>query len=224
MTHIPRSRRRPSFVYALGERTPGQRALNALVNRYEQAFADRDRAEMARLRRALRYSLADFERRDGDEHSRPEWIRPVMRANVLACLGRLEDALAEELRGEGQARCILADDPEDAMARVLLAKSRSNVSDHLRRLGRPAEAVAAAREAATLWPENPGVVVNLAMALYRDGRPQLCGPIFHDLIAAARLDDPTDIVRAHALFEGELRDMTDVPEVRRLLASVGTLR
>jgi hypothetical protein len=218
--------RRPSFVFAPGDSTPAQRALIALVNRHEQARAHSDRDERRRLRPAIDYALEDFVRSGGDGHPYPQWIVPVMQATVCAVYDDLEGALGYEKAGEAVARDILAQagDKDGARARSacrLLARSLSNLSDHYRRLDRPSEAVTAGREAVLLWPENDAIVVNLAMALYRDGQKGLCGRLIRKLLASADLSDPTSVLRACALFEEELQDMKDdVPAIRQLLDAV----
>ncbi len=186
--------------------TPMQREITALINDYHQAVADDDEAAMADVRARILADLDDFDDTEGDGHVYPRWICPVMRANAHSAFGELDEALRWERIGAEHAEI----DRHKAI-------SANNLSDHHRRLGNHPEAIDAARRAYELWPENDGVIVNLAMALYQAGRKAEAGTIIDRLAALAGATEKTGILGAHLQYEEELREMADLPEVQRLL-------
>ncbi|MCA9310847.1 MAG: tetratricopeptide repeat protein [Phycisphaerales bacterium] len=189
---------------------PMQRAITALINDYHQAVANRDAGEQAELRRRILTQLEEFDATAGDGHAYPDWVRPVMRANALAAFGELDEAIRWETRGAAAA--------EIDMHKAI---SANNLSDHFRRLGDHAQAIACAREAYQLWPENDGIIVNLALALYKAGQKTAAGAILTRLAAVSPPGDDRSILDAHLRFEEELREMHDLPEVRELLSRAG---
>ncbi|MEQ8850682.1 MAG: hypothetical protein RIB32_02755 [Phycisphaerales bacterium] len=182
---------------------PMQRAITALINDYHQAVADRDEARQEDVRSSILTQLEAFDACDGDGHAYPDWIRPVMRANALAAFGDLDEAVAYELEGAMHA--------ELDMHKAI---SANNLSDHYRRLGRHEQAVEQAALAYDLWPENDGIIVNLALALYKAGQRDAAGRIISQLAAAS---PEKGILDAHLQFEEEMREMEDLPEVRDLI-------
>ena len=190
---------------------PMQRAITALINDYHQAVANRDDAEQAGLRRRILTQLEEFDATAGDGHAYPDWIRPVMRANALAAFGELDDAIHWETRGAAAA--------ELDMHKAI---SANNLSDHYRRRGDHPRAIACARDAYTLWPENDGIIVNLALALYKAGQKPAAGAILSRLAAVSPPGASQSILDAHLRFEEELREMNDLPEVRELLSRAST--
>ena len=119
----------PSLTFALAEKTRGQARVNALINEIESASAAGDGELVERLHAAAEYEIAELEARGGDGHSAPAWLAAVLRGNAAGAAGRYADALVLQMRG-----LTLARDARQA------ARCRNNASDHLRRLGRTAEA------------------------------------------------------------------------------------
>ena len=185
---------------------PMQRAITALINDYHQAVAADDSKARDELRRTILTQLEEFDATNGDGHAYPDWILPVMRANAFAAFGELEDAIRYETAGAERA--------EIDMHRAI---SANNLSDHMRRLGAYEEAIAYARDAYTLWPENDGIIVNLALALYKAGQKEAAGLIIDRLAAVSSPNDDRSILAAHLRFEEEMREMDDLPEVQALI-------
>lgn len=185
---------------------PMQRAITALINDYHQAVANHDDQQKDELRRRILTQLEEFDATAGDGHAYPDWVRPVMRANALAAFGELEDAIHWEAVG--------ADAAELDMHKAI---SANNLSDHYRRLADHEQAVAFATEAYRLWPENDGIIVNLALALYRAGQRDAAGNILEQLAAISPAGATDGILAAHLQFEEELREMIDLPIVRGML-------
>lgn len=200
-----------SLTFAASQRfvRPMQREITALINAYHSAVADRDAEAMRRIRASISDKLAEFDRTAGDGHQYPDWVRPVMRANAHAAFGELDDAIRHELRGS-----------EHAVLDMHKAISANNLSDHYRRKGDHARAIDHAQRAFSLWPENEGVIVNLAMALYHAGRRQDAGRIVRKLAELGDVADPRNVLAAHLRFEEELREMGDLPEVRELIGKL----
>lgn len=192
---------------------PMQRVITAMINDYHQAVADKDTSAQARLRKAILAKLDEFDATGGDGHQYPDWIRPVMRANAHGAFGELEKAVEYELEGARHAQI----DMHKAI-------SANNLSDHYRRLGRMQDAVREAERAFELWPENDGIIVNLALALYKAGRREDAGRIIDRLSRISDLNDPRNILAAHLRFEQEMNEMRDLPEVRALLERVENAR
>ncbi|MCA9283167.1 MAG: tetratricopeptide repeat protein [Phycisphaeraceae bacterium] len=201
-----------SLTFAASQRfvRPMQREITALINAYHSAVADRDAEAKKRIRSSILDKLDEFDRTNGDGHQYPNWVRPVMRANAHAAFGELEDAIRFELRGA-----------EHAEIDMHKAISANNLSDHYRRRGDHARAIEQAERAFRLWPENEGIIVNLAMALYHAGRKRDAGRMVEKLAALGDVSDPRNVLAAHLRFEEELREMGDLPEVRSLIGRVG---
>lgn len=197
-----------SLTFAASQRfvRPMQREITALINAYHSAVADKDAEAKRRIRQSIMEKLESFDATKGDGHQYPEWVRPVMRANAHAAFGELQEAIRHELRGA-----------EHAELDMHKAISANNLSDHYRRLGDHKRAIEQAERAFGLWPENEGVIVNLAMALYHAGRKQDAGRMVEKLAQLSDVDDPRNVLGAHLRFEEELREMGDLPEVRSLI-------
>lgn len=204
-----------SLTFAASQRfvRPMQREITALINAYHSAVADRDAEARGRIRQSIMDKLDAFDRCDGDGHQYPNWVRPVMRANAHAAFGELQQAIRYELQGA-----------EHAELDMHKAISANNLSDHYRRLGDHTRAIEQARRAFALWPENEGVIVNLAMALYHAGLKREAGQMVEKLAELGDVADPRNVLAAHLRFEEELREMGDLPEVRRLIGRVGESR
>lgn len=201
-----------SLTFAASQRfvRPMQREITALINAYHSAVADQDSEARQRIRDSILDKLAEFDATEGDGHRYPGWVRPVMRANAHAAFGELDEAIRYELRGA-----------EHAELDMHKAISANNLSDHYRRRGDHARAIEQAERAFRLWPENEGVIVNLAMALYHAGRKQDAGRIVRKLSELGDVADPRNVLAAHLRFEEELREMGDLPEVRELIGRLG---
>lgn len=204
-----------SLTFAASQRfvRPMQREITALINAYHQASSEMDVEAQGRLRRTILGRLDDFDACDGDGHVYPAWIRPVMRANAHGAFGELEEAIRYELRGA-----------EHAEIDMHKAISANNLSDHYRRRGELALAVQHAERAHGLWPENEGVIVNLALALFKSGRRADAGRIIEKLGSLSSLESPQDILAAHLRFEDEMCEMAELPEVQALYERIRGLR
>lgn len=207
-------RNRPSLSFAVGERTPMQREINDAINAQFEGVARGDLAGQGQRRQAIMALLDEFDRADGDGHSNPQWIRLVMRANVHNAFGELEDAL----RLESQAEQFAADDRQ-------FARNYNNLSEYYRRSGRYKEALDYAKKAYELWPENDGMIVNLALCFYKSGMTSAARQLLVGLAKALpELGDPRNILAAYASFDEECREMVQnlispeetSPEVRAL--------
>ena len=190
---------------------PMQRAITALINDYHQAVADGDAEERTSLRRTIMTQLEEFDATNGDGHAYPAWVRPVMRANAHAAFGELDEAIRYETEGASHA--------ELDMHKAI---SANNLSDHMRRLDRHADAIAFARDAYSLWPENDGIIVNLALALYKAGEKAAAGGIIERLAELSPPGQAGSILDAHLRFESEMREMDDLPEVQSLIRRAST--
>ncbi len=206
---------RGSLTFAASQRfvRPMQREITALINAYHQASSEMDEESQIRLRESILARLDDFDACDGDGHAYPQWIRPVMRANAHGAFGELDEAIRHELRGA-----------EHAELDMHKAISANNLSDHHRRLDRLDLAISYAQRAHELWPENEGVIVNLALALFRAGRTSDAGRIIAKLGALASLEDPKDVLAAHLRFEDEMCEMAALPEVQALYGRIAEIR
>lgn len=203
---------RASLTFAASQRfvRPMQREITALINAYHSAVADKDADAQRQIRGSIMEKLDAFDATRGDGHVYPDWVRPVMRANAHAAFGELQEAIRYELRGA-----------EHAELDMHKAISANNLSDHYRRLGDYPRAIEQAERAFGLWPENEGVIVNLAMALYHAGRKQDAGRMVEKLAELGDVQDPRNVLAAHLRFEEELREMGDLPEVRGLIGRLG---
>jgi tetratricopeptide (TPR) repeat protein len=192
---------------------PMQREITALINAYHQATSDMDEEAQRRLRATILERLDDFDACDGDGHAYPRWIRPVMRANALSAFGEFGEAIRLERAGA-----------EHAEIPMHQAISANNLSDHHRKRGELDEAIEHARRAHELWPDNEGVIVNLALALFLSGRERDAGSIIRELGRLASLEDPRDILAAHLRFEDEMAEMAELPEVAELYGRIREAR
>jgi tetratricopeptide (TPR) repeat protein len=192
--------------------TPGQRSLAGLINDFEQASADSDQAAMAALKARIRADLIAFRESSGDGHSNPDWVIPVMEANALSSFGDLNGAISLELRGLKHAHA-----PQQ------IGISHMNLSDHFRRLGRLEEALEHAFAAHETTP-NEGAALNLAMALYKLGKKKAAGKVIEEIAKVSSPTNATSFMSAALLFEADLREMSDVPQVKQLLAVIETHR
>jgi len=187
MAETPKDNTQPtggSLTFSASQRfvRPMQREVTALINAYHQANADQDDEARARLRESILARLDDFDATSGDGHAYPDWIRPVLRANAHSAFGDLDEAIRLDLEGA-----------EHAQLDMHRAISANNLSDHYRRRGDLDEAIRHAARAHDLWPENEGVIVNLALALDTLDLLERRGPgvkISRDRVAA-RLEDIT---------------------------------
>ncbi len=192
---------------------PMQREITALINAYHQATSDMDEEAQARLRRSILDRLDEFDASGGDGHAYPAWVRPVLRANAHSAFGELEEAIRLDTIGLRHAEIPMHE-----------AISLNNLSDHCRKLGRLDEAIDHARRAHQLWPDNEGVIVNLALALFLAGRKRDAGRIIDELARLASLEDPKDILAAHLRFEDEMAEMAELPEVAALYERIRDAR
>ena len=189
-----------------------QREITALINAYHQAVSEGDSEARAHLRRTILSRLDDFDACEADGHAYPAWIRAVLRANAHGAFGELDEALHWEREG--------AEHAEIDMHRAI---SANNLSDHFRRLGEFARAIDHAARAHELWPENEGIIVNLALALFQADRKTDAGRIIAKLGDLASLEDPRDVLAAHLRFEDEMCEMAELPEVQALYERVRTI-
>lgn len=205
---------RGSLTFAASQRfvRPMQREITALINAYHQAVSEGDDEARSHLREAILTKLDEFDASAGDGHAYPDWIRPVMRANAHGAFAELDEAIRYELEGERHA--------ELDMHKAI---SANNLSDHYRRLADFERAIAYAERAHNLWPENEGIIVNLALALFHAGRKKDAGQIIAKLSELASLEDPRDILAAHLRFEDEMCEMAELPEVQALYERIRTL-
>ena len=205
---------RGSLTFSASQRfvRPMQREITALINAYHQAVSEGDDEARSHLREAILTKLDEFDASGGDGHAYPDWIRPVMRANAHGAFGELDEALHFEKEGERYAKL----DMHKAI-------SANNLSDHSRRLGDYPRAVAYAEHAHELWPENEGIIVNLAQALFQSGRKKDAGRIIAKLGELASLEDPRDILAAHLRFDDEMCEMAELPEVQALYERIRTV-
>lgn len=205
---------RGSLTFSASQRfvRPMQREITALINAYHQAMSEGDEEARSHLREAILTKLDEFDASAGDGHTYPDWIRPVMRANAHGAFAELDEAVHFELEGERHA--------EIDMHKAI---SANNLSDHYRRLGQLDDAIACAERAHRLWPENEGIIVNLALALFHAGRKRDAGRIIAKLGELASLEDPRDILAAHLRFEDEMCEMAELPEVQALYERLRTV-
>lgn len=203
----PPNPRGGSLTFSASKRyvRPMQREITALINAYHQAESENDEEARLSLRQTILRRLDDFDAANADGHEYPHWVRPVMRANAHGAFGELDEALRFEHEGERHAQI----DMHKAI-------SANNLSDHYRRLGASPKAIAYAERAHDLWPENEGMIVNLALALFQAGRKTDAGRIVAKLAELSSLEDPHDILAAHLRFEDEMCEMAELPEVQDL--------
>lgn len=210
----PEQTPRGSLTFSASKRyvRPMQREITALINAYHQAESDNDEEARLSLRQSILRRLDDFDASNADDHEYPDWIRPVLRANAHGAFGELDEALRFEHQGE-----------RHAVIDMHKAISANNLSDHYRRLGAHDKAIDHAERAHALWPENEGMIVNLALALFKAGRKADAGRVIDKLAALASLEDPHDILAAHLRFEDEMCEMGELPEVQALYERIRTI-
>lgn len=152
----PENRPPTGVVASLYERTPIQRDLNALINQYLETPVLRER-----LAPRIEEKLAELKATNGGGHSNGPWLIATLESSVAYAFGDAEKALQLDRRALEFSR--------EEWQRAI---SLGNISDMMRSLGQPADAIGPALEAIEIDPTNPGFWANLTLAVAAATRPE----------------------------------------------------
>jgi tetratricopeptide (TPR) repeat protein len=199
-----------SFTFAADERSNLQRLVVSKINlHFDLMSRDASPAELAISEQALLQALGEFERDPG--HRNPAWVTRVVRGNALSTLGRIEEAISLQEESLNYAQT----DEEKS-------KSHNNLCDHYRQTGNPSKAVEHGLKATIICRgQNVGIVLTCAQALYDQDKKQEANSMIASVIKASHLNQPGDILTAHARFDPHFQSMKDLSSVHDLLNDLG---
>lgn len=199
---VPSGKPTVGVVTNVYERTPLQARLTELLNDYEDCSGDEH--QRSGIARQIRETMQEFRRAKGDGHTNPAWVLTAMEGAIEFTIGDTARALALDREALHLAS-----------ASWQRAQSLANISDSLRVLQRPQEAVDPALEAVRIDPGNHFFWGYLLLALYQSGSDESARLIVKRLLEVSDLRSDSSGWRAFFLGNDECRaiDPTRIPEI-----------
>ena len=166
-----------SFVLSLVSESQDRRSFRQLINdlRVKRPMPGTPKAE--ELGATIERTLARFDTLPKDRYPDWEWDLYVMKSWAESTFKNYREAVEWEKRALG-----LAVRPDQR------ARNLNNLSDHFVRLGEYETAIDFALQAFDLWPDNEGIVCNLALALAKAGRIRDSSALIAHLADGADID------------------------------------
>lgn len=201
---------------------PLHERLLAYFNDMHEARAIGDTQTIKELEAFVPQLLDEFESTECRNYPNPGWLAGKMRGGWNVARGKFDAALQAELAGFRYAsEEPSAPDENDTARKQRQSVSASNIADQLWRLGRATEGLPWAKLSVELWPSNSINFLVFGITAYHGGYKDQADQIFRNLRQVANLQDDRDAIAKCMGFERELHAMTDLPNVKDLLADMG---